>query len=171
MSDNDKAATGQPGGLNPEMLVREHASAVLSVCLAHTRNVHDGEDVMQEVFLKAISKLSSLRDHRLARAWLLQIARRTCIDRHRRAAHAPACSGLSEDVAEPQRDTDDRIGRLHSAIGRLPEIYREPILLYYLNGHSCTSVAKSLGLSESAVRSRLARARLQLHEMLSEDSL
>jgi RNA polymerase sigma-70 factor (ECF subfamily) len=78
---------------------------------------------------------------------------------------------LSQDVAEPQRDTDDRVGRLHSAIGRLPEIYREPILLYYLNGHSCTSVAKSLGLSESAVRSRLSRARLQLHEMLSEDSL
>jgi len=171
MSDNDKAATGQPGGLNPEMLVREHASAVLGVCLAHTRNVHDGEDVMQEVFLKAISKLGTLRDPRLARAWLLQIARRTCIDRYRRASHTPVSVELPQDVADPRPNADDRIERLHSAIGRLPEIYREPILLYYMNGHSCTSVAKSLGLTETAVRSRLARARLQLHEMLSEDSL
>ena len=41
----------------PGMLVREHAPAVLGLCLAHTRNLHDGEDIMQDVFLKAFENL------------------------------------------------------------------------------------------------------------------
>ena len=62
------------GTLTPEMLVRKYASAVLGLCLAHTKNLHDSEDIMQEVFLKAFTKLNTLRDHTRARTWLLQIA-------------------------------------------------------------------------------------------------
>ena len=154
--------------LTPELLVRRYASAVLGVCLAHARNLHDGEDIMQDVFLKACSKLHTLKDPNRVRAWLLQITRRTCIDHQRRRS---TVKSLADDVpARPPYD-DERIKRLHAAISRLPEAYREPITLYYLNGRSCAGVARNLGISESAVRSRLARARLRLHEILQEDSL
>jgi RNA polymerase sigma-70 factor, ECF subfamily len=158
---------GPPQGLDPETLVRSHASAVLGICLAHTRNVHDGEDMMQEVFVKAVSRLRTLRDPSKVRQWILQIARRTCIDHYRRQA---SCQALPDDVPAPVDETDSRIASLHSAVSKLPDLFREPISLYYLNGQDCAGVARTLGISEAAVRSRLARARLRLHEILSEDS-
>ncbi len=156
------------GALTPELLVRKYTSAVLGVCLAHTRNLYDGEDIMQDVFLKACSKLHTLKDPNRARVWLLQIARRTCIDHQRR--RPPVVPLVADVPARPPYD-DERVKHLHAAISRLPEDYREPITLYYLNGCSCANVAKNLGISQSAVRSRLARARLRLHEILQEDSL
>lgn len=154
--------------LTAETLVRKYASAVLGLCLAHTNSVHDAEDMMQKTYLKAFTKFHTLRDRRRVRAWLLQIARRTCIDRQRRR---PPLRLTHENIAARSEHTSEQIRRLHSAIAKLPESYREPISLYYLNGHNCPSVAQCLGISETAVRSRLARARLRLHEILSEDSL
>lgn len=49
-------AGGAAESLTPEALVRTYASAVLGVCLAHTRNIHDSEDIMQDVFIKAFTK-------------------------------------------------------------------------------------------------------------------
>lgn len=154
------------GTLTPEMLVRKYASAVLGLCLAHTKNLHDSEDIMQEVFLKAFTKLNTLRDHTRARTWLLQIARRMCVDyyRKRRPYHS-----ILEDVPAPSDSHNKHITRLHGAISKLPEHYRETISLYYLEGRKCSSVAQSLRISEAAVRRRLVRARLRLHDLLLED--
>jgi RNA polymerase sigma-70 factor (ECF subfamily) len=107
-----------------------------------------------------------LRDPDRARGWLLQIARRACIDYHRRRK---TMSPIPEDLPAPRPEPQDRISSLHRAISQLPEVFREPITLFYLNGHSSASVARTLGISETAARSRLARARLRLHEILSED--
>jgi len=152
----------------PESLVRDHGMAVLGVCLAHTKNLHDSEDIMQDVFLKAFLKLHTLKEPQRARAWLLQITRRACIDHHRKHK---SLKPLTDDVPDRPQYDDQRIKRLHKAISRLPESYREPITLYYLNGRSSAGVAEMLGISASAVRSRMARARLLLHKILGEDSL
>jgi len=150
----------------PAALVRAHRSAVLAVCLAHSHDIHEAEDRVQDVFVKALRKLDTLRDPSKARAWLLQIARRTCADHGRRTVHhAP----LGEHVAAPSRPADERTQRLLAAIAKLPEDFRETIVLYYLDGRSCASVAASLETTEAAVRQRLVRARLRLHEMLTED--
>ena len=169
-SDTDAVcANDRPQTLSLESIVRKYASAVLGLCLAHTRNIHDGEDMMQEVFLKALDKFHTLRDPSSIRSWLLQIARRTCIDRYRKTS-VPTQTIHENIPAHPDDDNSRKIEQLHKAISELPETFREPIMLYYINGRSCTSVAESLGISESAVRSRLSRARLQLHEILAEDS-
>ena len=149
-----------------EALVRRHASAVLAVCLAQTRNLHDAEDVMQEVFMKAFAKFDALRDKTGARAWLLQIARRTCVDYHRRRVPRGT---IPDDVPERTSPDNADVERLRAAIARLPERYRESITLYYLDGRSCAGVAENLGISESAVRRRLSRARLMLNDLLTED--
>jgi len=152
--------------LTPEMLVHRYASAVLGLCIAHTKNFHDSEDIMQEVLLKAITKLGTLRDESRVRSWLLQIARRMCVDYYRERRSTEA---ISDEVAAPSDAADENIKCLHEAISKLPDGYREPITLYYLDGRNCASVARTLGISEDAVRSRLVRARLRLHEILSED--
>ncbi len=153
--------------VTPEKLVREHASAVLGYCITFTKNFHDSEDIMQDVYLQAFTKLRTLRDPARVRPWLLKIARRMCIDHYRK--RQPAYS-LAE-IDEPARPDygNEHIMRVHTAISKLPENYREAITLYYLDGRDCSGVAHSLGISESAARQRLVRARLMLHDILLED--
>jgi RNA polymerase sigma-70 factor (ECF subfamily) len=152
--------------LTPEMLVREHASAVLGFCMTYTKNFHDSEDIMQDVFLKGFTKLGTLRDHTRARQWLLKIARRMCIDQFRKRR---ACYPITEDVPARPDYGNEHITRVHTAVSKLPDGYREAITLYYLDGRNCAGVARSLGITEAAVRRRLVRARLMLHESLLED--
>ena len=97
----------------------------------------------------------------------MQIARRMCIDYHRKKPDIK--EQIPENIESPADEKNKQIENLHEAISQLHEEYREPITLYYLNGQNCPSVAKALGISEDAVRSRLVRARLKLHEILSED--
>jgi len=156
------------GEVTPEMLVREHASAVLGLCIAHVKNFHDGEDIMQDVFLKAFTRIDTLRDHTRARQWLFKIAKRKCIDRLRK--HRVGRPITNVDELEARSDlVDERSMRVHTAVSKLPDGYRETITLYYLDGHDCAGVAQSLGISNDAVRRRLTRARLMLHELLAED--
>jgi len=161
----DTSVAGAEEPLTPQMLVRKYASAVLALCIAHTKNFHDSQDIMQEVFLKAVTKLNTLRDHTRARQWLLQIARRMCIDYHHKR---PANQPIPDDMPAESKHSDEHIERLYEAISKLPDGYREPITLYYMNGQNCASVARTLGISEDAVRSRLVRARFRLHQILSE---
>jgi len=165
--DNQRSTRGDATEApTPEAMVRQHASAVWGVCLAHTRNIHDSEDIMQDVFIKAFTKLHTLKDPGRVRGWLLQIARRACIDFHRgRASEHQAVQNMPAE--RPVKDK--RVLRIHKAISQLPDNYREPIILFYLDGRDCRGVAQTLGISETAVRSRLSRARLQLHQILRED--
>lgn len=174
MAKAEKQIKGVDGGtdefqVTAESLIRDHSSAVLGVCLAHTKNLHDSEDIMQDVFLKAFSKLHTLKQPGKLRGWLLQITRRACIDHHRKRKNN--ARPLPDDIAARPQHDDRRPERLHRAISQLPENYREAITLYYLNGRSSAAVSEMLGITVSAVRSRMARGRLLLHDILREDSL
>ena len=165
---NVRPARTDPGDDDTfEALVRRHASAVLAVCLANTHSRHDAEDLVQEVFAHAFRKLHTLRDRGKARPWLLQIARRRCIDHRRRRRPTRL---VPDDLPAPSEDRDPRLDRLHAALARLPDDYRETISLYYLDSRSCAGVAASLGISEAAVRQRLLRGRLMLHDLLTGDT-
>ena len=148
-----------------EMMVRLHKQTVFAVCLANTRSVHDAEDMTQEVFLKAFKKLDSLRDQDRARAWLTRIARNACVSHHRKKR--PSTSSVLDEI--PARSqSNPLVDRLHEALAELPDEYRETISLYYLDGRSCATVGASLGVTEAAVRQRLVRGRLMLHNLLEE---
>jgi RNA polymerase sigma-70 factor (ECF subfamily) len=159
-------AADDRGTATPDALFRTHAPAVFSVCLANTRNHHDAEDIMQAVFLKSIAKASGLREPARVRAWLMQVARRMCVDFHRKRKQTEPL--LAEPPTRPLHG-EVACERLHEAIQKLPQNYREAIVLYYLDGRKCSSVATSLGIAEPAVRQRLVRARAMLHNLLQED--
>ena len=122
---------------------------------------------MQDVFLQAFTKLWTLRDPTRVRPWLLKIAKRMCIDYYRKRQ---PCYSIAEIDAPARPDYgNEHIIQVHKAISKLPENYREAITLYYLDGRDCAGVARSLGISEAAIRQRLFRARLMLHDLLLED--
>jgi RNA polymerase sigma-70 factor, ECF subfamily len=153
--------------LSPDELCRAFRPTVFAICLANVRNHHDAEDMTQEVFVKALANMQALRDPSRVRAWLLQIARRTCVDHYRRKE--PAMPSVPQDVAARPAEQNPLVDRLHQALGHLPTDYRETIALYYLDGRSCATVASCLGITEPAARQRLVRARLMLHDLLREE--
>lgn len=122
---------------------------------------------MQEVFLKAVKGIDGLKDSAGARAWLMQIARRTCIDSSRRRRPMQQL-----DESQPARHVgnDGALAEwVARAVGKLPEQFAHVVALYYLDGRTCAGVAEALGVTEAAVRQRLVRARSMLHDLLRED--
>ena len=167
LKSSEESSETSNGPRRLEEMVRCHSGAVRGVCLAYTRNLHDAEDITQDVFMKAFTKLDTLRETGRIRPWLLQIARRLCTDFYRRKR--PTRPLPEEIPAKSESGFAMPMARLHAAIAQLSAEHRETIMLYYLDGRQCSGIATSLGISEYAVRQRLVRARLKLHEILAED--
>jgi RNA polymerase sigma factor (sigma-70 family) len=142
-------------------LVERHQTLVCAITCAGTGS---GEDLAQETFIEAWKSLSTLREPSLLRAWLAGIARNLVAGAARRAARtAPAAPAAEVDPTVPAV-ADEAIAREEAAIVRralatLPAAYREPLLLFYWEDQSVARVAETLGLSEDAVKQRLARGR------------
>lgn len=158
----DDAALGE--------LVRQTQPVVWRVCTAlGTRGLE--EDLVQETYLRAMRALPSYRGDAPVGAWLLSIARNVCADHVRRRdrqgrllrrllLHAPdpehQGSGLGDDAL-----VDDLVRRLD------PD-RREAFVLTQLSGLSYAEAAESLGCPIGTIRSRVARARADLHAMVRE---
>ncbi len=143
-----------------EELVIRHAPMVLQVCRNVLHDAHDAEDAFQAVFLVLASRAGSIRRAGSIGSWLFGVARRVAARSRRGAARRRT---LDRRVAErnpeayvPSHDDPDR-EVLHQEIEGLPERLRAPVVLCYLQGMSYEMGARQLGLSEAAIRGRLAR--------------
>ena len=126
----------------------------------------DVDDLVQDVFLKAFLKLTSLRDDLAFGGWLLRIARNRAADYHRGATPTEA---LRDDVAGP--DTDLR--RAHEAldaIRSLPPAYRETLVLRLVEGMNGPEIAARTGLTPDSVRVNLHRGFKLLREKLGGEN-
>lgn len=127
----------------------------------------DAEDVLQQVFLKmAASPPKDVPEDRLG-AWLFRVARNALVDARRRATVRSAES-LSTDPV----DTDEPAARksltrcLEPMLKTLPTSYADAVREADLRGRSQRELAADLGLSHSAVKSRVQRGRRMLHDNL-----
>ena len=124
----------------------------------------DVDDLVQEVFLKALGQLPRLRDPRSFGAWLATIARNAATDRFRRRAPEDE---LAEDLAAPQSSEAETLGVLR-LIRALPEAYREPLVLRLVEGMTGPEIAERTGLTAGSVRVNLSRGYAMLRERLGE---
>jgi len=150
-----------------EVLWREHGP-VLKGYIRRRVADHAAEDVLQEVFLKARLGVGQLREPTAARAWLYRIARHAVADHHRdrKANWAPSPEALAPATA-PENEAKPIIAVcLGQMIQRLPEHYRQAIVLTAYQGLSQRELAEALGLSLSGAKSRVQRARARLKQML-----
>ncbi len=130
------------------------------------------EDVVQETLLRAWKAQDSLQDEAAAKPWFLTIVRREyarCFERKR----LPTVD-VDELIAQEEptlADADDpRLADLRAALFRLPQEYREPLVMQVLMGHSTAEIGAALGLSNAAVLTRLFRARHRLRALCGEDT-
>src|SRR5262245_26174270 len=152
-------------------LVRRHGPMVLGVCRRIVGNVHDAEDAFQATFLVLVRRAGSLRDLDLVGAWLHGVACRTAkkarsllARRRRRERHVEE---VPHPVIEDGGPRDDWRPLLDRELGRLPDIYRVPVVLCELEGRSRREVARQLCLPEGTLSSRLAKARRLLARRLA----
>ncbi len=154
-----------------EELIRRHSGMVLSVCKNMLFDQHDAEDAFQATFLILSRKASGLLDRGSIAGWLYHVAVRNCLQIRRRRGRGretemnqdPVISNEEPWLAISHAQESDLI---HKEIQRLPERYREVIVLTHLQGYSRRQVAEFLGWTESAVKAALGRARNLLRRRL-----
>ncbi len=129
------------------------------------RSDADCADAIQEAIVKAFSSLHTLRRDSYAKTWLVRIVINECYTIMRKEKRVVSIEDyVPEEEAESARDYSD----LYEAVSRLPKEQRLSVALYYMEGYSVKEIAELMETSESAVKSRLARARARLKQELTE---
>jgi len=147
------------------LLVKRHYRYVFGLCLGMVGNIHDAEDISQEVMLKGFLNINSLRQSERFEQWILSIARNYCVDFLRRKSCARKYREKSfYDIAGVTGKGQDVAG----AIQHLPQELRIPLVMYYFDAKSSEKIAQKLGISHSGVCERIREARKQLHKLLEE---
>jgi RNA polymerase sigma factor (sigma-70 family) len=141
-----------------EVLVHRHGPMVWSVC---RRVLTRTEDASQAAFV-VLRRAGSIRDGALLGNWLYGVAYRVAVRARLRAARRAAREKqemLTEPAATATETTTDWQHLLHEEVFRLPEKYRRPIVMCYLNGKTNEEAAAALGRPVGTVKGRLSRAR------------
>jgi RNA polymerase sigma factor (sigma-70 family) len=152
-------------------LVRRHGPMVLGVCRRVLRHAQDAEDAFQATFLVLAQKAPRLRRPELLANWLYGVAYRTALHARQRAAQRSArereAASMSNPENNPQVDSQELRRLLDEELIRLPEKYRAPLVLCYLEGKTNEEAARLLGWPTGSMSHRLARGRELLRERLT----
>jgi RNA polymerase sigma factor (sigma-70 family) len=152
-------------------LVRRHGPMVLNVCRSVLHHEQDAEDAFQATFLVLARKAASLRQPAAVAGWLYEVAYHVALkaqaDTARRRAQERKVTPMAP--ADPTLDMTlrDLHRVLHEELRRLPDKYRLPLVLCYLEGRSQAEAAGQLGWSKGTLRGRLDRGREHLRRRLA----
>jgi RNA polymerase sigma-70 factor (ECF subfamily) len=153
-----------------EELVRRTSRMVYARLYLDTGDAHAAEDLVQETYLRAFRSLHQLTDARGFRAWLMTIGQSALIDSVRRAGaqrrSPPPRAGMEalEGAPAPEGEEAGRAetrDKVRQILQSLPEEYRLPLTLRYIDGADYDSIQMQLGLSPGSLRGLLYRG-LQL---------
>ncbi|MBI1918671.1 MAG: sigma-70 family RNA polymerase sigma factor [Planctomycetes bacterium] len=155
-------------------LVERHGPMVLGVCRRVLNDAHEAEDAFQATFLLLLRRAGTLRPGPLG-PWLHGVAYRTALKARERAVLRRGREVTEHDrvAADPIEEIAWRDLRplLDEAIGRLPNSYRVPFVLCYLEGRTNAEAAEALGCPRGTIATRLSRARERLRAHLSRRGL
>jgi RNA polymerase sigma factor (sigma-70 family) len=159
------------------LIVARYQSLVCSLAYSATGSLNASEDLAQETFLTAWKQLAGLREPEKLRGWLCAIARNIINSSLRRQGREPSHRAESleetpETLAPEPQPMEQTISNEEQAIlwrslEQIPELYREPMVLFYREQQSVESVAQSLDLTENTVKQRLSRGRKMLQEQVT----
>jgi RNA polymerase sigma-70 factor (ECF subfamily) len=155
-------------------LYRRYARMVHGILLGRVRHV-EVEDLVQEVFLRALPRVRELRDTSRFGSWLATIARNLAIDYYRRSQTRPE---RPDDASDPDEQpgkfnisSNREAAEILDCIRSLPEAYRETLILRLVEGMTGPEIAAKTGLSPGSVRVNLHRGMNLLRQKLAQGHL
>jgi RNA polymerase sigma factor (sigma-70 family) len=158
-----------------EALVRRHGPLVLSVCRRALHDWHAAEDAFQATFLILARKAASIRKQTSLASWLYGVAHRVALKARAKAIRGQVCERAAEmaRVGDPLEEVTGRelLTVLDEELQRLPERYRAPLVLCYLNGHTRDEAAHELGWSLGTLKRRLEQGKARLRTRLARRGL
>jgi RNA polymerase sigma factor (sigma-70 family) len=168
LTDRDDAAF--------EALVRRHGPMVLGTCRRLLCNPEDAEDAFQATFLVLARKAAAVGRPELLGNWLYGVAHRTALRARavagRRRAREKQVAAMPEAEAKGEADPGgDLRPVLDRELSRLPDKYRVPVVLCYLEGRTLRDVARQLGVPAGTLSGRLTAARELLARRLARSGL
>ena len=187
MTDQELVALAKQGDQDAfAQLVEANQNKIYSLALRMTGNPEDGADLAQEAFLKAWRSLPTFQEESSFSTWLYRLTINLCIDflrkeKRRKAAVTTISLDDDEDESPPVEVPDQRFTpetevehrELRAAMSRalhsLSDEHRQILILREVEGLSYTEIAGLLELEEGTVKSRIARARISLRNILQKD--
>ena len=171
MTDSDFAAWVQP-----------HFNTLYRLAYRLTANVHDAEDLFQDVLVKLYARFDELEEVREPGPWLNKVLYHHFVDDRRRYARQPlslvdpegdieSCKGVEPGESTPEQDlaSNQQQHRLKRALRQLSEEHREVVLLHDSEGYSLPELEAMTGVPIGTLKSRLHRARTRLRQLLKKD--
>jgi RNA polymerase sigma factor (sigma-70 family) len=157
-------------------IVARYQTLVCSLAYSNTGSLSQSEDLAQETFVAAWKQLGSLREPHKLRSWLCSITRHLTFDALKQQGREPSHAAEPLETAPespaagplPFEETisNEEQAILWRSLERIPDLYREPLVLFYREHQSIAAVAQNLELSEDTVKQRLSRGRKLLHEQV-----
>ncbi len=151
-------------------IVRAHQKIVFSVAYAKVGNVHDAEDVKQEVFVEAWRKFHQLKSPEKVQAWLYAITSNRCKDLFRRKSRRERreMTFIESQIQDVNANADDTQTheQVLQAVSSLPENIRVVIMLKHLAQLSYQEISRTTGLSKTTIDGRLRTGKKILRQRL-----
>ena len=128
-------------------------------------NDADCADAIQEAIVKAFTKRDSLKNDTFAKTWLIRILMNECYSIMRKEKKMVTLETISETKSYEPADYSD----LYQAVSKLPASLQLAVTLYYVEGFSIREIAAIEDTTESSIKNRLYRARIQLKTLLKDE--
>lgn len=157
-------------------LVDAHKDRLFAFVWRVLRDHHESEEICQEAFLRAFSSLESFSAEYRFSTWLFTIAYRLCLNHIRRRKSLTGdvdFTGMSNnepDMVERVAESEEaRLlkDQIWNAVDELSAPQKAAVMLFYREGMSCETIAKTLGIPMATAKSHLHRARGRLRDLLS----
>ena len=152
-------------------MVETYQTSLLRMCCLYLRDASLAEDAVQETFVKVYRSLHDFRGESSEKTWLFRIGVNVCRDMRRSRWFRYVDRRVTPDTLPMQTDpADEDHEDLSQAIVRLPDKYKEVILLHYYQNMNVREIAQTLGLAPSSVSNRLKKARERLRVLMERGS-
>jgi len=152
-----------------ESIWKDHHDQLLNFINKRIKDKDESEDILQDVFVKVLSKIDTLKDSSKLQAWVYQMTRNAIADYFRKKNKQNGANSYTEESEENEANAmNEAAGWIGYYVDEMPEIYRESLVMYEMKGFSQKEIAEKLGLSYVNVRSRIQRGRQLLKKNLTD---
>lgn len=146
-----------------EHTINEYSDTLFKICFLILKDENDVKDVLQETFIKYMTKAPDFKSEEHKKAWLIKVSQNKCrefLRFHKRHAAVPLDE--VEESISVTNGMDTYSIEMLSLIWNLKYKLKSVVILYYIEGYSIKEISQIMEISESAVKKRLERARKEL---------